>query len=141
MSTCKTVTDIRKTNGGGRHEPRRNLGSLKDCKESERVLVQVLQCEEERKESGRTRNPTDSSLLMKDGKKEIKNSRGDRWVTMGGGKQPFQDEGATHRSTAARSRSCSPPRPTCTRSSPTGHRNGPELKISARHGLLPPLVW
>lgn len=48
VSTCKTVTDIRKINGGGRHELRRNLSSFKGWKKSERFLLQFLQCQEER---------------------------------------------------------------------------------------------
>lgn len=48
VSACKTVTDFRKINGGGRHELRRNLGSFKGWKKSERVLLQCLQCQKER---------------------------------------------------------------------------------------------
>lgn len=78
VSTCKTVTDIRKMNGGGGHELRRNLSSFRGWKKSERVLLQCLQCQGEREKTSRTRNPSDSSLLVKHGTEELKNSREDR---------------------------------------------------------------
>lgn len=75
MSSCKTGTDIGKINGGGGDEPRRDLGSFEGGRKSERVLLQCLQCQEER---GDEQDPSGSSLLVKDGTKELKNSREDR---------------------------------------------------------------
>lgn len=68
-----------KTNSEGRHEPRHNLGSFSGCKKSERALLWFTARGSEKEKTSRRRNPTDSSLLMKDGKEEIKNKLWRRW--------------------------------------------------------------